>query len=490
MTEDLAALLGAVLAVAEAVSANYAVQKLLYQIKDLIKGRYNIEARTKPSKQLNKQEQLREIERHLRSAGANSDPEFIALTKELVHELGTLPALRSAEYSRLVQAARDIRISGDMYVVAGQAGAVGPGARVVETREQFKRQTRSIDANLITERFEPGKMATLTITIRLPQSQTTGKWQSKAIIEPAAGPVEILLEVRGFTISSQPPGPLVISAEHDTAPAAFELRIEEESPRWLHILLIQEGQPVGELIINDFSPLGQGPTQAEVSSPFRRIAEADLVLLIRAGEGRIEACSPRDRARLDHVTMSGFEYPATPFRELLANRLRALYDSKSDPESTARELKLVGVELARHLPQDLITLLHRQDIRSVMLRHEDDFDFPLELVYLDNADGGFFVGDRIAICRWYLGVKNLPDFVTKKIGKVAFLKGIDKAYQADEVLLNERFKGRTETFETKNAVINKVFKTSDFDLIHFTGHCRKRDDAMGGWNWRMASFYA
>jgi hypothetical protein len=204
------------------------------------------------------------------------------------------------------------------------------------------------------------------------------------------------------------------------------------------------------------------------------------MLLIRAGEGRIEACSPRDRASLDHVTMTGFKYPATPFRELLANRLRALYDPTSDPESTARELQLVGVELAGHLPQDLLTLLRRQDIRSVMLRHEDDFDFPLELVYLDNADGGFFVGDRIAICRWYLGVRNLPDFVKKRIGKVAFLQGSDKAYQADEILLKERFKGRTETFVTKADVINKLFKTSEFDLIHFTGHCRKKDDATGG----------
>ena len=177
--------------------------------------------------------------------------------------------------------------------------------------------------------------------------------------------------------------------------------------------------------------------------------------------------------------MTGFRYPDTPFRGLLANRLRALYDSSSDPETTARELRLVGVELAAHLPPDLIKLLRRIDVRSVMLRHEDDFDFPLELVYLDDPADPFFVGDRIAVCRWYLGVTNLPDVVAKQIQKVAFLKGTDKAYAADELLLRELFKGRTETFDGRAAVIDKLFKTAEFDLIHFTGHCRKKDDATG-----------
>ena len=115
-----------------------------------------------------------------------------------------------------------------------------------------------------------------------------------------------------------------------------------------------------------------------------------------------------------------------------------------------------------------------------MLRHEDDFDFPLELVYLDDATDPFFIGDRISVCRWYLGVTNLPDVVAKKVQKVAFLKGTDKAFAADEALLNSVFKGRTETFETRSDVVEKVFMTADFDLIHFTGHCRRKGDAMGG----------
>jgi hypothetical protein len=177
--------------------------------------------------------------------------------------------------------------------------------------------------------------------------------------------------------------------------------------------------------------------------------------------------------------MTGFRYPTLPFRELLADRLRALYDARSDPEATARELRIVGVELAGCLPPDLLRLLRRRDIQTVMLRHEDDFDFPLELCYLDDAQDPFFVGDRVAICRWYLGATSLPDVVEKRVRKVAFLRGAAEAFRADEALLDRLFPGRTATFDRRSEIIEQVFKTSEFDVIHFTGHCRHQEKASG-----------
>jgi hypothetical protein len=225
--------------------------------------------------------------------------------------------------------------------------------------------------------------------------------------------------------------------------------------------------------------MSHGPSQRTETVRFRNVAEADLTLVVRAADGRIEACSPRERASLDHVTIMGFKYPATSFRELLADRLRSLYDDRSDPEETARELQIVGVELASCLPADLVKHLRRADIRSVLLRHEDDFDFPLELCYLDDPSDPFFVGDRLAICRWYLGITTPPDVIEKKIRKVAFLKGSAEAFKADEELLERLYPNRTVCFERRSDVIAHLFKTAEFDLIHFTGHCR-RDATSGG----------
>jgi CspA family cold shock protein len=340
--------------------------------------------------------------------------------------------------------------------------------------------TRTIDANFFSDRFVAGEMATLTITIRLPHNPTRGRWQGTATFAPELGPIQIMLEVHGFTLVSELPPPLEVAKDSDTAPVAFELRIDEASHRWLHVMLVQKGRSVGELIINDFSAVGQSPAHQVARSAVRSVAEADLMLVVRADEGRVEACSPSDRASLDHVSITGFKYPEIPFRELLADRLRALYDSRSDPTETARELQIVGVELAACLPADLVKLLRRRDIQSVMLRHEDDFDFPLELCYLDDPHDPFFIGDRIAVCRWYLGVTSLPDIISKRVRRVAFLKGSDEAFKADEILLNRLYPNRTVTFARRQDIINNLFKTSDFDLIHFTGHCRQRDKASGG----------
>lgn len=115
-----------------------------------------------------------------------------------------------------------------------------------------------------------------------------------------------------------------------------------------------------------------------------------------------------------------------------------------------------------------------------MLRHEDDFDFPFELCYLDDPSDPFFVGDRIAICRWYLGVTYPPDVRNKRIAKVAYLKGSDEASTTAEAQLKQVYGARMQTFGQRDEVISRVFKTNEFDLIHFTGHCRERENANAG----------
>lgn len=346
--------------------------------------------------------------------------------------------------------------------------------------EPAPQNPRVIDANLLVERFVPGGSATLTVVLRLPDKPARGKWQGGATLGAADDPMRIEVVAQGFTLVSEPPAPFLIPADRDSAPVAFELNIEEAGQRWLHILVIQNGRLCGELVINDFSSLGQGPVQQGARSTVRNIYEADLTMVVRSGDGRIEVSSPRERACLDHVPMTGFKYPEAPFRALLADRLRSLYDGSADPDWAAHELQLVGAELAKCLPPDCVRLLRRADIRTVMLRHEDDFDFPFELCYLDDADDPFFVGDRIAICRWYLGVNNPPDVVTKRVGKVAFLTGGVEASDIDREFLEKHYPGRMIVFDKHADVVEKLFKTADFDLIHFTGHCRQKDQSLAG----------
>jgi hypothetical protein len=132
--------------------------------------------------------------------------------------------------------------------------------------------TRVIDANFFTDQFVPGELATLTITIRLPQNPVRGRWQGRATFAPELGPIQIMLEAQGFTLISELPPPFDVPKDSDPAPVAFEFRIEEATHRWLHVMLLQNGRLVGELIINDFSAVGQRVTQQITSSAVRTIS--------------------------------------------------------------------------------------------------------------------------------------------------------------------------------------------------------------------------
>jgi hypothetical protein len=299
--------------------------------------------------------------------------------------------------------------------------------------------------------------------------------------------VLVSVDARGFELISEPPGPIDLPENRDTPPLAFQLRVLEARERWIHILVIQAGQVVAELAINDFSAFENNGVIHNCSK-LHRVEGADLVLVVHSKDSHVEAYSPAGRASLHGVDLGELRYPSEKARALLRQRLKSLYDADADADATARELKLIGVELAKCLPQDLADLLRRKDIRTVMLRHEDSFEFPFELCYLDSQTDPFFVGDRIAICRWYLGVACPPDVTEKIVRKVAVLKGSTDASRIDEAHLGKLFPNQTVTFCRRSDIIDLVFKTHDFDLIHFTGHCRVDEAGRGGLELADGSF--
>ena len=344
---------------------------------------------------------------------------------------------------------------------------------------------RTIDAHLIAPSFVHGQIVTLTVTLRLPKSELLGQFKGVALLSQDDGPVNVHLEAQGFTIVSEPPPPLTLVANRDSAPAAFQLRIEDNIDRWLHIIIMQSGRVAGELVINQFDSL-TSEKLGQASTPMMFTQDADLAVIIQQDAAIIS--SPRNRACRFFERIPGIKPLAMPFRAMLQSRLKALYDSSGDPETTARELKIVGVELARCLSQELTGLLRRTDVRIVLLRHDENFDFPLELCYIDDDVDPFFVGDCKVICRWFLGIANPPDVVEKRIRRVAFLRGLDKAATIDERTLTANYPNRTTTLTSLAAVRNQLFMSSDFDLIQFTGHCEITEAGVGGLQMADGSF--
>jgi CHAT domain len=113
------------------------------------------------------------------------------------------------------------------------------------------------------------------------------------------------------------------------------------------------------------------------------------------------------------------------------------------------------------------------------LKHDADFEFPLEICYIEDDEKSFFVGDRIAVCRWYWGTKCPPDSASKVVDKIAVLMGATTASAAQkEIIAHTLGKAPTE-IRTSTEVIEQVFTKSTFDALHFIGHCSKDNDGMG-----------
>lgn len=350
----------------------------------------------------------------------------------------------------------------------GSDGAPGGGEDPPDPDSE-PRHNRLIDAQLHCPRFEVGERAYLLVVLRVEGSKPAGSWQKQVELE--LSPVSIRVEADGFQVLSDPPEPIKLVADKDSTPQAFEIEISSLEKPWLHIFLVQNGRQVGELLIKDFSSLtGSEPIKSS-SAPFRPISDPDLSLIVRSGESNFTVSSPRDRANFNMYSFEGFKYPDQMTRNAIRAEYKALYDSTSDVDKTERELQLLGVQLAKALPEGLSNILRRSDIRLVMMRHDTAFEFPLELCYLDGPDP-FFVGDRIAVCRWFMGDRCLPDVISKEVRQAAFLKGKTASASVDEALLQRIFHNRTKTFGTEMEVRERVFKTRDFDLIHFTGHCK------------------
>jgi len=366
------------------------------------------------------------------------------------------------------------------------------GARLIpESMEEIiidtglKTWSRLLDINLVAEHFIPGEMVTLTVALLLPTSKPRGRYQK--VVEVQAAPAHISVQARGFEVVSEDPGPIALPPDRDSPLVAFQLLILESSERWIHVIISQGGVITGEYVVNDFSAFQEG-MRIKDRSPLQPVETADLTLEIDAVGHTLRAYSPPERASLYGTPLGELRSLPHDSRTRLRQRLKALYNSSSDASGTERELKLIGVDLAKCLPADLTILLRRSDIKTVMLRHDDECDFPFELVYIDDKADPFFVGDRISICRWYLGVRCPPYVTSKTIRKVAVLVGKANASNVDRVMLGEIFPGMATPIQRHADVINLVFKTKEFDVIHFTGHCSVNEEGQGGLQLADGSF--
>ena len=330
-----------------------------------------------------------------------------------------------------------------------------------------QQESRILDVDMNGGPLVTGTELFLTAAVLLRGSKTFGKWAATIGFDPKAGPVMFHVTASGFDLLSNNKISLVVPVDSDSKRVVFSLRVTEAHVHWICLTLFQEGDQIGQITINDFSALDKAKGQNQQDS-VGIFFHSDLTLIARSNSSIIEAWS--EPKNLNGVSLKEFKAPDQRQRVMVRDAIAMLYDPSADPKEQERELKIVGAELRKCLPDDLTTLLTSGEVKTLCLQHDKGVDFPFELCWFDESGGGFFLGDRIAVCRWFMGTHRVPKPRKTPVSNVAVLLGRSAASKRAAQMLKGVLP-EFRTFKTKKDVVENILKKKDFDILHFIGHC-------------------
>ncbi|HEX2886374.1 FHA domain-containing protein [Vineibacter terrae] len=312
-----------------------------------------------------------------------------------------------------------------------------------------------------------GTRFVLTAVVRLPGSGTTGS-ASRPLALMAAAPAMFKVDARGCRLLSRGTVLVDIESDDDSAPASFIFEVESASECWVSLALYQSGNRVHQVSFSGYDLKG-----AQHSYRFAAGGDVELTLSVRAADNMVEGDSPYHLRNLSSFEFGPLKQPEPGLLSRLRDQLQSLQRTDALPDDAEQELRVIGLELADLLPASLRDLLSREPPKAIYLSHATEFDFPFELVCLEADDGTFFLGDRVSICRWYKNVRAAPRHDSRQVSSAAVLCG-QTPYAARDCAMLSR-KCRTVPFSASDDVYRAVFGKSDYDLLHFIGHCGGSD---------------
>ena len=313
-----------------------------------------------------------------------------------------------------------------------------------------------------------GSRFLLTVVIRLLTSPGANA-KSVAVKFLPDVPVVFKVDAGGLRLLSRNNYEVRIPPDEDSLPATFILEMVAAHDCWLTLSVYQDGKFLRQINFSGSDFAGQAREYPLVPG-----TDIDLVLHVR-DDFKVEGDSPPSVCNLSGCDLGPLLPISTGLSDELREKLRNLQSPGAELEAIDTELQVIGSRLADAVPMQLMHRLREGKVKAIFLRHALAFDFPFELVLVEkenkkgNKDDYFFVGDRIAVCRWYLGIEAAPSQDRKIIDHAAVLAG-DTAFAASDYELISR-NCSAQSFDAADLVYRDVFKTKTYNLLHFIGHC-------------------
>jgi hypothetical protein len=260
-----------------------------------------------------------------------------------------------------------------------------------------------------------------------------------------------------------------IPPDDDSIPATFILEMASTHDCWLTLSVYQDGKFLRQVNFSGSDFVGKAREYPLVPG-----TDVDLVLHVR-DDFKVEGDSPPTVCKLSGCDLGSLMPIGTELSNELRDKLLDLQSPDAKLEDIEIELQVIGSRLADSVPDPLMHKLKEGKVKAIFLRHALAFDFPFELVLIEkenkkgNKDDYFFLGDRIAVCRWYLGIEAAPTQERKIIDHAAVLAGDTDFAARDYALISSNCPA--QSFDAADLVYRNVFQTKTYNLLHFIGHC-------------------
>jgi hypothetical protein len=298
--------------------------------------------------------------------------------------------------------------------------------------------------------------------------------------------VAFVCSAEGFDVTSATSVSVNILPEKDTGSVIFELLVREANRYRITITAYQRGVIRGQLVVADpaaymsqsvavVEKSGETPTvhrQPPMDSEWSELAtQPSLSLDLHGPDKSIVGTSPHGILDWHAKDLGPWRAEAEKVIEIARDHVSGLYADPPDPDEVDREFIVLGQQIARVIPEALAKALMDDRLKFLSLQVTAAFDFPLELCTVHKPGLDELVQDRMSVARWFTNTRAIQLNRIHQVSNIALVIGKMREDSTVETeAMDVTAPAHRSTFDTRRTLIDEVFKTRRFDLMHYFGH--------------------
>jgi hypothetical protein len=349
-----------------------------------------------------------------------------------------------------------------------------PPGRAADQRRHF---AVSLDGGPL----KPGRTVYVNCSLNLEVPDKPAVATAPADLDTSIPVVSFTCSVEGFECVSPASLPVEFTAERDTKPVIFMLRVLDAEVRRITISAYQDGVIRGQVVVDDPASLLAAPDagsggsnllgmpQGALQGRFDRVSIAPSMSLDILGPStNIIGNSPHDCLDWSAKDLGPWRSDAADVMAAICSHIAGLYAAPPAPDDIDREFTLLGKRIAGVLPEKLVTAMETKPLVLASIQVPRSFDFPIDLCWV----AGRHLQDTIPTARWFTNARAVRLNRTHRVSNIALVVGkMKQDSKVEESALAWLKPATFKQIRTRKQLIDLVFRTSDFELLHYFGHC-------------------